>query len=206
MRSERQDGVLSRHDITSGLRSKMVDWMIEVLSSYRMSEETFFRSVHLMDAYLRLCRPRLEGKDLHLIGVTAMFAAAKYEEIHPLKLTVVYDKIARKKFKKSEILETESLIIEALGFRLETPSIYDIARHALHELHLSLTEHSTKYLAKILLYLSKMTLFNHELAEESQPLLAAAVAFIALKTLEQMDASTEPERKLGEICNLVGCE
>lgn len=100
-RAEKQEGTLVRHEISSGLRAKMVDWMIEVLSSYRMSEETFFRSVHLMDAYLRLCRPRLEGKDLHLIGVTTMFSAAKYEEIHPLKLAVVYDKIARKKFKKS---------------------------------------------------------------------------------------------------------
>lgn len=82
----------------------MVDWMIEVLSSYKMSEETFFRSQHFMDSYLRRCPTRLEVKDLHLVGVTAMFAAAKYEEIHPLKLSVIYDKIARKKFKKSEIL------------------------------------------------------------------------------------------------------
>lgn len=30
-------GILSRHTITASLRSKMVDWMIEVLSSYKMS-------------------------------------------------------------------------------------------------------------------------------------------------------------------------
>jgi hypothetical protein len=41
---------------------------------------------------------------LHLVGVTAMFSASKYEEIHPLKLNIIYDKIARKKFKKQEIL------------------------------------------------------------------------------------------------------
>jgi hypothetical protein len=57
----------------------MVDWMIEVLSSYKMSEETFFRSIYLMDAYLCASKARLEIKDLHLVGVTAMFAAAKYE-------------------------------------------------------------------------------------------------------------------------------
>jgi hypothetical protein len=198
--------MLLRHEISSSLRSKMVDWMIEVLSSYRMSEESFFRSVHLMDAYLRRASGRLEVKDLHLIGVTAMFAAAKYEEIHPLKLAVVYDKIARKKFKKQEILEMESLIVEALEFRLETPTVYDIARHALQEMHLVLSEHSSKYLTKILLYLSKMVLFSCELAEESADLLAGAVVFISLKTLEQVDASSEPEKKLGEICGLVRAE
>jgi hypothetical protein len=75
--------------------------MIEVLSSYKMTEETFFRSIKLMDRFLQRCSQRQELKDLHLIGVTAMFSAAKYEEIHPLKLNVIYDKIARKKFKKT---------------------------------------------------------------------------------------------------------
>jgi cyclin A len=109
----------------------MVDWMIEVLSSYRMSEETFFKSIYFMDAYLKNKKTKLEVKDLHLIGVTAMFAAAKYEEIHPLKLAVVYEKIARKKFKKTEILEMESEMVETLEFKLESPSIYDIARHTM---------------------------------------------------------------------------
>jgi hypothetical protein len=29
----------------------MIDWMIEVLSSYKMTEDTFFRSVKLMDSF-----------------------------------------------------------------------------------------------------------------------------------------------------------
>lgn len=58
-----------------------------------------------MDSFLKHSRATLEVKDLHLIGLTAMFLASKYEEIHPLKLDVIYDKIARKKFKKSEILQ-----------------------------------------------------------------------------------------------------
>lgn len=108
----------------------MVDWMIEVLSSYKMTEETFFKSVYLMDAYLKRSCVTLQVKELHLIGLTAMFLASKYEEIHPLKLDVIYDKIARKKFKKSEILECEAKMIEALMFSLENPSVYDIARLA----------------------------------------------------------------------------
>lgn len=66
-----------------------------------MTEETFFRSVKMMDLFLKKSEVRQELKDLHLIGVTVMFSAAKYEEIHPLKLNVMYDKIARKKFRKS---------------------------------------------------------------------------------------------------------
>lgn len=59
MRSKNQKELLNAHAISASLRSKMVDWMIEVLSSYKMSEETFFRSVYLMDAYLKNCGLRL---------------------------------------------------------------------------------------------------------------------------------------------------
>lgn len=93
--------MLADHEITSALRAKMIDWMIEVLSSYKMTEESFFRSVYLMDTYMLKCRNSLEIKDLHLIGLTAMFTATKYEEIHPLKLNTLFDKIARKKFTKT---------------------------------------------------------------------------------------------------------
>jgi hypothetical protein len=43
---------------------------------------------------------------------------------------VIYDKIARKKFKRNEILEKESEIINTLDFKIENVSIYDVARQA----------------------------------------------------------------------------
>jgi len=48
-----------------------------------------------------------------------------------------------------------------------------------------------------------MTLFNCDLSEESPSLLAGAVIFIGLKTLEQVDPAAEPEGRLPEICNLI---
>lgn len=48
-----------------------------------------------------------------------------------------------------------------------------------------------------------MSLFSHELAEEDTKVLAGAIYFIGLKTLEQVDTSILPERKLGQISELV---
>ena len=56
----------------------MVDWMIEVLSSYKMSEDTFFRSVKILDSFFKKTKKIQEIKDLHLIGIAAMFSACKY--------------------------------------------------------------------------------------------------------------------------------
>ena len=51
-----------------------------------------------------------------------------------------------------------------------------------------------------------MALFNHELAEEKTSLLACGVVFIALKTLEQVDGSAQPEARLPEVGVLMGLE
>jgi len=39
----------------------------------------------------------LKISDLHSIGVTSMFIASKYEDIYPLRMNVIYEKIAHKK-------------------------------------------------------------------------------------------------------------
>lgn len=51
-----------------------------------------------------------------------------------------------------------------------------------------------------------MTIFNLELAEETPSLLACGVVFIALKTLEQVDNSAQPESRLMEVCQLMNVE
>ena len=43
---------LLRHDIPWSTRVRMVDWMIEVTSTFKLDERTFFLSVAIMDNYL----------------------------------------------------------------------------------------------------------------------------------------------------------
>lgn len=52
---------------------------------------------------------------------------------------------------------------------------------------MAISETSVKYYKKIILYLAKMALFSDELVEEDPSLLAGAIVFIGLKTLEQVD-------------------
>ena len=92
----------------------MVDWMIEVLSSYKMSEDSFFRSVKYMDKFFKNTTRKLQVSDLHIIGVVSMFSASKYEEIYPFKLNAIYDKICRKKFPRKDLIEMEQEILSAL--------------------------------------------------------------------------------------------
>ena len=43
---------LSRHLITEAGRARMIDWMFEVLNTFKMSEQTFFLSVQYLDRYI----------------------------------------------------------------------------------------------------------------------------------------------------------
>ena len=40
---------------------------------------------------------------MHLMGVTSMYVASKYEDIQPLKIKMVYEKIAHKKLSMDSI-------------------------------------------------------------------------------------------------------
>ena len=46
-----------------------------------------------------------------------------------MRLSLIVDKIARKKFTREEILEKESRLIEVLNFRLEEATVFDIVKH-----------------------------------------------------------------------------
>ena len=89
-----------KHKITPTLRARMVDWMIEVLTNFKCEDQTFFLAVSLLDRYLKNKDTVQEIADLHLMGVTAMFIASKYEDIHPLKMKMVFEKISHKKLEE----------------------------------------------------------------------------------------------------------
>jgi hypothetical protein len=88
---------LGHHCITNQLRARMTDWMIEVLTNFKCDDQTYFLAVNLQDRYLKHVQAKKEVNDLHLIGVTCMFIASKYEDIYPLKMKTIHDKIAHQK-------------------------------------------------------------------------------------------------------------
>jgi len=125
---EENTNYLSSHKITERMRTRMVDWMIEVLSNYRCDESTFFESVNLMDRYFKVCGEKnqtLQPVELHLIGVTSMFIASKYQDIYPLRLRIMQDKIAHRKLSCDDIKNKEDEITRYLNYVVGLPTIWD---------------------------------------------------------------------------------
>jgi hypothetical protein len=76
---QEKSSVLGKHQINERMRAKMVDWLIEVTEAYKCKNETFFLAIFIMDEYFKLCERSLAASELHIIGVTSMFIACKYE-------------------------------------------------------------------------------------------------------------------------------
>ncbi|CAK94397.1 unnamed protein product (macronuclear) [Paramecium tetraurelia] len=179
---------LQNHSINANLRAKMIDWIVEVLSSYKCKDQTFHLSIRLMDLYLSKTTQKHLPQDLHLVGVSSMFIACKYEEIYPVKLQVVYEKIAHKKLSKEEIKDKEANILQVLDFNLNGTTILDIITMVLSILNL----HQQLYEAAN--FLAKLALFDYEFVNQYSYLqLACAVLIVSTKTIEQIDQNLSSE-------------
>ena len=63
-----------QQDITTNMRSILVDWLIEVAEEYRLHNETAHLAVNYLDRFLSQMAV-LRGK-LQLVGTAAMFLAS----------------------------------------------------------------------------------------------------------------------------------
>lgn len=117
--------ILINHAITDRMRSKMVDWIIEVTENYRCDQTTYFLAVSLMDSYFCCCAEILKPEDLHIIGVCCMFIASKYYDIFPIKLASASEKISHGKISKEQIKAYEEKILKTLCYDISKPTAYD---------------------------------------------------------------------------------
>lgn len=124
---------LMKHKITPALRSRMVDWMIEVLTNFKCDDQTFFLAVSILDRYFKNKSETREISDLHIIGVTCMFISSKYEDIYPLKMKMVFEKIAHKKLPIEKIKGLEMEILKVINYRIPAPTSYDFLKVYLKE-------------------------------------------------------------------------
>lgn len=68
---------LSHHKIDGVLRARMLDLMVEVMSSYHFQNKTYFAGVEIMDRFCAVCPDVLVPTQLHILGVQSMFIATK---------------------------------------------------------------------------------------------------------------------------------
>ncbi|KAI4144663.1 MAG: hypothetical protein L6R39_004093 [Caloplaca ligustica] len=105
-------------EIQWSMRSVLMDWLVQVHHRFALLPETLFLCVNYIDRFLS-CKVVSLGK-LQLVGATAIFVAAKYEEINcPSVQEIVY--MVDGGYTVDEILKAERFMLSMLQFELGWP-------------------------------------------------------------------------------------
>ncbi|KAK3903324.1 cyclin-like protein [Staphylotrichum tortipilum] len=105
-------------EIQWSMRSVLMDWLVQVHHRFCLLPETLFLTVNCIDRFLSVKVVSL-GK-LQLVGATALFVAAKYEEINcPSVQEIVF--MVDSGYCVDEILKAERFMLSMLHFELGWP-------------------------------------------------------------------------------------
>jgi hypothetical protein len=100
------------------MRTVLIDWLIDIHNQFRLLPETLYLAVNIVDRFLS--SREVDTYKLQLVGVTAMFIAAKYEEI--VAPSVQNYLCVQDLYNEDEILRAERYVLKALDFGLHYPN------------------------------------------------------------------------------------
>ncbi|KAE8610075.1 hypothetical protein XENTR_v10012005 [Xenopus tropicalis] len=118
---------LHGQEVTGNMRAILIDWLVQVQMKFRLLQETMFMTVGIIDRFLQ--DHPVPKNQLQLVGVTAMFLAAKYEEMYPPEIgdfTFVTDHT----YTKAQIRDMEMKVLRVLKFAIGRPLPLHFLRRA----------------------------------------------------------------------------
>lgn len=105
-------------EIQWSMRAVLLDWIVQVHHRFGLLPETLFLTVNYIDRFLSVKVVSLNK--LQLVGATAIFVAAKYEEINcPSVQEIIY--MVDSGYTMDEILKAERFMLSMLQFELGWP-------------------------------------------------------------------------------------
>lgn len=162
-----EEGFLEQQDeINPRMRSVLIDWINEVHYQFKLLPETYFMAIGLIDRYLQE-DSSVARKNLQLVGATALFVAAKYEELYPPVLAdFVY--ITDNTYSEHQVIEMEKRMLCALRFELCPPvAIQFLRRYS----KAAVSEPVTHTLAK---YFIELTTIDYNMCHHSASLVSCS--------------------------------
>lgn len=162
-------------------RTLVVDWMAEVCVKFKLTSETLFMAVQLLDRYLAL--KTVPRDTIQLVGIATMMIGAKYEEIHTPHISD-WVWISADTYSVEDALKMEKVVLLALEFNLTVPN-------ALHFLRrYSKAARSDSEVHTLSKYLCEIAMLEYDILPHLPSRIAAAAVYLARgsawnKTLEK---------------------
>ncbi|KAL8698790.1 MAG: hypothetical protein Q9224_001692 [Gallowayella concinna] len=165
-------------EIQWSMRSVLMGWLVQVHHRFGLLPETLFLCVNYIDRFLS-CKIVSLGK-LQLVGATAIFVAAKYEEINcPSVQEIVY--MVDGGYTVDEILKAERFMLSMLQFELGWPGPMSFLRRISKADDYDL---ETRTLAK---YFLELTIMDERFVGSPPSFVAAGAHCLARMMLKKGD-------------------
>ena len=103
------------------MRAVLIDWLAELHLKFKLSAETLYLTVNLVDRFLD--KVQITKQKLQLVGIASMLIASKYQEIYPPEVKD-FVTVSDRAYRKQDILDMEGQILCTLNFKLTIPSLY----------------------------------------------------------------------------------
>jgi cyclin A len=128
MAPPRDPNYLSAHvDVTAEMRMTLIEWIVYMATHMRLHAATYFLAVDIVDRYLAVS-PNVPRAQLNVIGITAVFIAAKHEQ--QLEADDCAG-ISAPHFTEEQVLDMERTILAALGVVTTVTTPYPLLAHLL---------------------------------------------------------------------------
>ncbi|BGP19401.1 G2/mitotic-specific cyclin [Rhodosporidiobolus nylandii] len=164
----------NQNEVTWKMRGILVDWLVEIHTKFRLLPETIFLAVNIIDRFLSVRVVSLVK--FQLVGVTALFIAAKYEEVCcPSVQNFLY--MTDGGYTDEEILKAERYILGIIGFNLSYPNPINFLRRISKADGYDI---QSRTMAK---YLMEVSIVDHRFMSTPPSLIAAGAAWLARKVL-----------------------
>ncbi|ODQ63219.1 cyclin-like protein, partial [Nadsonia fulvescens var. elongata DSM 6958] len=159
-------------EITWGMRSEIINFMIYVHSNLRLSPNTLFLAINIFDRYCSKRIILLEHRDL--VSSTSISIAAKYLEEKRRTPTInQLKKIMGGEFTDFQFAETEIHILSTLGFTVGHPTCESF-------LDIIFTKDTTITVRHVARYLCEMSFYHRDFLHFTSSMIAYSAKILTL--------------------------
>ena len=109
--------------MTQKSRAFLINWMLLIHQKFCLQTQTIFTAINIFDAYCSKISVLFE--QFQLLALTALFSAAKFEEVKPPKLTKFLT-IAENQFSACEVINFEAEVMTEIGFKVSSDSPFQL--------------------------------------------------------------------------------
>jgi hypothetical protein len=107
--------------INCKMRAILLDWLVEVCRAFKLNDATFFLAALYVDIFVE--HYHILRKKYQLVGVVALFIAAKFEAQYPPQVGDIVH-VCDRCYSRSDVAELELVMLRKIGSKLRSPTVH----------------------------------------------------------------------------------